>query len=375
MRLNFVCRASKARKNGLSPLELSITIKGERTIITLERYAKSNHFNPSTQKVKGDKETNDYLEITRKKCYHIENELTKLDRLDLDTFVQSFKNGISYNEDMLLKVYDKHNTLYKQSVLCGNVDNAALYKYKKSRDRVAAYLKTIDKKDIKLKEITPSFIESYQHYCLSTLKPSTANKEMKMLKKILTFAMNEGYINSNPFKLKLKEAKLDYHPLTQEQIDIIWNKSIDNDRLSMVRDLFIFQCYCGLSYIDMANLTKDDIIDDVIIKRRKKTDVKSIVPLLPISKAILEKYDYKLPIISNQKYNQYLKLLGELCGIPQSLHSHLCRHTFATLLIEKQVDLLTVSKALGHANSRITERIYIEVRNNTVVENILNSFK
>ncbi len=88
-------------------MELSTTINGERTIITLERYAKSTLFNPSTQKVKGDKETNDYLEIIRKKCYHIENELTKLDKLDLDTFVLSFKNGISYNEDMLLKIYAK----------------------------------------------------------------------------------------------------------------------------------------------------------------------------------------------------------------------------------------------------------------------------
>lgn len=75
MRLNFVCRASKARKNGLSPIELSITIDGERTIITLDRYVKAAQFNPSTQKVRSDKDLNDYLEPIRKKCYAIENEL------------------------------------------------------------------------------------------------------------------------------------------------------------------------------------------------------------------------------------------------------------------------------------------------------------
>jgi site-specific recombinase XerD len=69
------------------------------------------------------------------------------------------------------------------------VDNTALYKYRKSRERVAEYIKTLGKTDIRLKDITPSFVEDYQNYCLTSLKPSTANKEMKMLKKIFAFAV------------------------------------------------------------------------------------------------------------------------------------------------------------------------------------------
>ena len=375
MRLNFVCRASKARKNGLSPIELSITIDGERTIITLDRYVKATQFNPSTQKVRGDKDLNDYLETIRKKCYSIENELVKSGSMDMDTFISTYKYGIASKEDTLLKAYDKHNELYKGNVLSGKVDNTALYKYKKSRDRIESYLTSVGKTDIRLRDITPSFVEDYQNYCLTNLKPSTTVKEMKMLKKILAFAVRERYIEVSPFQLRLKEEKLEYHPLTQYEIDLIWKKDIDNSRISMVRDLFIFQVYTGLSYIDMATLTTDDIIDDVIIKRRKKTDVKSIIPLLPISKAILERYDYRLPVISNQKYNAYLKVLGDLCGTRQILHSHLARHTYATLLLNNGVDMVTVSKTMGHANSKITEKIYAEMRKDTVVNNILKGFE
>lgn len=370
MTLNFVCRASKARKTGKSPIELSIIINGERTIITLDRQVKSTQFNPSTQKVKGDKEINEYLEVIRKKCYSIETELIKNDCLTLKDFVEVYKNGFKSKTKTLLEIYDKHNELYKSDVLSGRVDNGALKKYRNSRNRLAEYIKTLGTDDIKIKDITPSFCTGYQNYCLMHLKQTTTNKELKMFKRILQFAVNERHIDINPFQIKLKDVKLEYHPLTINDIDKLWNMKISNERLSSIRDLFVLQCYTGLAYCDMASLTKDDIVDDVIIKNRKKTDVKSIIPLLPISKAILERYDYKLPIISNQKYNVLLKALGELTSIKANLTSHLGRHSFATLLLNKGVDMKTIATAMGHSNSKITEKIYAEMRNQTVVDNI-----
>lgn len=372
MRLNFVCRASKARKNGLSPIELSIIINGERTIISLDRYVKSASFNPTTQKVKGDRNINDYLDTIKKKCYNIENDLVKTNSLDVKTFVQVFKYGAAEADDTLLKIFDKHNELYKANVLCGRVDNAALYKYKVSRDRVASYLKAIDKADIKLKDITPSFVESYQNWCLLSIKPSTCNKEMKILKKILTFAVEERHIDVNPFQIKLREVKHKYYPLTKAEVEAIWNKEITNERIANVRDLFVFQCMTGLSYIDMATLTKDDIVDGVILKNRLKTDVKSVIPILPIARAILERYDYKLPMLTNQCYNRYLKVLGDSCGLKQNLTTHLGRHTYATLLLNSGVDMKTISKSLGHSSMKITESVYAEMMNDTIVNNIMS---
>lgn len=371
MTLNFICRASKARKDGLSPIELSIIIGGDRTVITLDRKVKSTHFNPSTQKVRGDKDLNEYLEVIRRKCYSIETELIKMDNLNLETFIHSYKYGIKQKEDTLLQIYDKHNELYKDNVLCGKIDNAALYKYKKSRERVADYLQSIDKTDIKLKDITPSFIEGYQNYCLKTLKTNTTNKQLKMLKKILSFAVKERLLEVNPFQMTLKEEKLDYHTLTIDDVKYLLSVEITDKRIASIRDLFVFQSMTGLSYADMASLSMDDIKDDVIIKRRKKTDVQFVIPVLPIAKSILEKYEYKLPIISNQKYNQYLKVLGDVCKMPMSLHSHLARHSYACILLNSGVDMKTISKTLGHSSMRTTERIYAEMSNQTVISNIL----
>ena len=371
MTLNFICRASKARKDGLSPIELSIIIGGDRTVITLDRKVKSTSFNPSTQKVRGDKDLNEYLEVIRRKCYSIETELIRMDNLNLETFIHSYKYGIKQKEDTLLTVYDKHNELYKDNVLCGKIDNAALYKYKKSRERVADYLQSIDKTDIKLKDITPSFIEGYQNYCLKTLKTNTTNKQLKMLKKILSFAVKERLLEVNPFQMTLKEEKLDYHTLTIDDVKYLLSVDITDKRIASIRDLFVFQSMTGLSYADMASLSMDDIKDDVIIKRRKKTDVQFVIPVLPIAKSILEKYEYKLPIISNQKYNQYLKVLGDVCKMPMSLHSHLARHSYACILLNSGVDMKTISKTLGHSSMRTTERIYAEMSNQTVISNIL----
>lgn len=369
MVINFICRASKTRKTGLTPIEMSIIIDGERGIITLDRQIQLSKWIPKTQSVRGDKDINEYLNVIRKKCWKIETELLREDNLDIDTFIHSFKYGIKEKEDSLIQIFDKHNELYKSNVLCGKVDNTALYKYRKSRDRVAEYISSLGKKDIKLKDITSSFIEGYENWMLLRLKKNTVNKQLKMLKKILTFAVKERYIDINPFQMVLKDERLEYHPLTTEQLEVLVNLSISNERLSSVRDLFLFQCFTGLAYADMASLVKGDIVGDIIIKNRKKTDVQSFIPILPPAKAILEKYDYKLPIISNQKYNAYLKVLGDMTEWGINLHSHLARHTCATILLNNGIELSLIAKILGHSSTKITEKIYCSITENTVKKN------
>ena len=370
MVLNFICRASKARRTGLSPIELSIIINNNRSIITLDRQILSTKFNPTTQKVKGDKDINEYLEVIRKKCYSIETELIKLDKLDIETFVHSFKNGIPQKEDTLLKIYQKHNDLYRQNVEVGKVNNTAYYKYCKNRDRLQEYLLTLNKTDIKLKDITPLFIEGFQNYCLTNLKVNTTNKQLKMLKKILAFAVKERHLEVSPFQMVLREEKLDYDVLDKSDINKLLGTQFLDSRIEQIRDCFVFQCYTGLAYTDLVNLTQDNIDNDVITGRRKKTDVQFVVPLLPVAKQILEKYNYQLPIISNQAYNRYLKILGDVVGLGKQLHSHLARHTFACLLLNSGVDLKTISRTLGHSSIKITEKIYASMNNDTVVDNI-----
>lgn len=370
MTLNFICRPSKKRKNGQSPIELSIIIDNERTIITLDRTVEASKFIASSQKVKGDKDLNEYLDVIRKKCYNIETELIKQDSLTLKDFVDVFKNGHKRKATTLLAIFDKHNTEYAQQLSYGNIGEDAYKKYCYSRGRILEYLKTIGRDDIKLTEITPSFVANYQIFCLSNLQQSTTNKELKILKRILQYAVDDKLLSVNPFNLKIRDIKKPINALSVTEIEKIENVVTNNEKLSKIRDCFIFQCYTGLAFIDLKTLTKDNIQGDVIIKSRQKTKVTSVIPLLPITKKILEKYEYKLPVISNQKYNVMLKALGELCGIKKNLTSHLGRKTFATLLLNKGVRIETVAKTLGHSSTKITQKAYAQLHTNTIVDEI-----
>lgn len=150
-----------------------------------------------------------------------------------------------------------------------------------------------------------------------------------------------------------------------------------SERLEQVRDVFIFSCFCGLAYIDVANLKQDNIRKSFdgklwIITKRQKTNTSVNVPLLDIAKMILDKYRDKLPngkilpIISNQKLNAYLKEIADVCGIKKNLTFHLARHTFATTTtLAKGVPIETVSKMLGHTNIETTQ-IYARITNSKI---------
>ena len=367
MNINFVCRSSKARKNGLAPVELSIIINSERKVISLDRQINPAHWNPKSQSVRNNKEINTYLQAVKQKCYTVQTEMMKRGMdFTLSTFMDCYLNGVVMSRT-LLSVYDEHNREYEKQVMQGINCIATLNKYINARDYLAKYIKDkYGKKDIELKAITPQFIEGHYLYLLQFMNNNSACKILKRLKRIIQICIDERYIDVNPFKIKMKEDKVEIVPLTPEEIKKIKDKTITNDRLSKIRDLFIFQTYTGLAYVDMASLSKDDIRDGLIIKNRKKTDVASVIPLLPQAKEILEKYDYILPVLSNQKYNAYLKELGDICGVEKNLHSHLARHTFATTLLNCGMSLSIIAKAMGHANTRITEQTYAQLRVDTV---------
>lgn len=378
MVINFVCRASKAQKDGLSPLELSIIINGKRKYITLDRNVKVANFDSKKQKVKGDAAINEYTVALKVKCYGIETEMMKngMD-VTMDSFVDVFKNGFKANTITILQLFRERNELFGKKIANGVVTGSTLEKYKVTMDYVAAYIKTLKKDDIMVKEITPMFIEDFFVYLVGLMSNNTAIQKMKHLKKILRMAVEEGYISVSPFKMTLKNEQKEVNPLTLDELRKIKNKNISLPRLAKVRDMFIFECYTGLAFTDMVNLRSENNVVDTkgnewIIKSRQKTKIQSTIPLLPIAKEILMKYQDELPTLTNQKYNGYLKELGDICGIKKNLHSHLARRTFATILLNSGVDMVSVSKILGHANSRITEKVYAKMLPETIMKKVMN---
>lgn len=377
MKVNFVIRTPKMRSDGLVPIELSICIKGKRRFLSTGRKVKPSCFNSKQQTVKGDKELNKYLSALKSRIYSIETYLLNQHiNISIDTVLDIYRNGEGKKTITFLQLFDIHISQLEKKAETKVITESTISKYRITKEYSIRYIKEeLKKDDILIDEITPGFIDNLFVYLLKYMSNNTAIQKMKQVKKILRIGVEEGYIKVSPFKISLKKEKKEVKPLTMKEVNIIKNKKIDIERLSRIRDLYIFESFSGLAFTDLMSLEQSDFVTDEdgnkwIIKKRHKTSVISTIPILPIAQEILDKYNYNLPKISNVKYNAYLKELGDICGIKKSLHSHLARHFYATMLLNHGMDMVSVSKCLGHSNSKITESTYAKVLPETISKKI-----
>ncbi len=219
-------------------------------------------------------------------------------------------------------------------------------------------------------EFNVSDIREYHNRLIKRMKPSTTLKNHKVLIKYLRRAVDLELISRNPynlFKLPKASTKSDY--LTTDELDKL-RKATLPARLEKVRDIFLLQTLTGLSYADVASLKKSDIKDEsgqlYIIRKREKTSELIMTPLFDEAKVLIDKYDSGKSslvidsIITNQKMNQYLKEIAEICDISTTLTTHLSRHTYGTLMIQKGMPIESVASALGHTSTRTT-KIYAKM--------------
>ena len=198
---------------------------------------------------------------------------------------------------------------------------------------------------------------------------------MKKFRMIFNIALNDNLIIKSPFagiKYSLEPVIPTF--LTEEEITKIWKKEIDIKRFDQVRDIFIFCCLTGLAYIDCFNLTSEQIFKDdqdnyYIKRKRQKTKVMATIPLNKIAISILEKNNNKLPVLSNQKMNTYLKEIQDICNLKKNLTFCVSRHSATVLLLNHGVNLNTVSKVLGHSNITMTQH-YAKLLDKTIINEI-----
>ena len=377
MKVNFVVRRTKKKVDGTVPIEMTICVKGKRRYVSTGREVKPSDFNSKTQTVKGDKELNEFLKALKARLYAIETTLMSKDvNVSIDTVLDVFRNGEQERTMTFLQLFEIHNGNVGKRVKQKLITPTTLSKYEVTKDYLARYIKAeLKKDDILIKDITPSFIDNLFVFLLGFMSNNTAIQKMKQVKRVIRFAVDEGYIKVSPYKITLKKEKKEVQPLTIKEVNTIRKKKIDIERLAKIRDLFIFECYTGLAFTDLMSLNDNDFhVDESghkwIIKKRHKTNVVATIPLLPIALEILDKYNNKLPHMSNVKYNAYLKEIGDICGIKKNLHSHLARHTWATILLNAGMDMVSVSKCLGHSNSKITESTYAKILPDKLFEKV-----
>jgi len=212
-------------------------------------------------------------------------------------------------------------------------------------------------------------------------------KHLERLKKMINLAIKLDWIIKNPFqKFQLKFDKYDRQYLTERELGLIENTYFNQERLKRIKDIFIFSCYTGLSYIDVKELTIHQIVKRMdnkywIHTKREKTNEIVKIPLLPKALEIVERYKTiseltneirLLPLCSNQKTNSYLKEIAHASGVHKHITFHVARHTFATtVMLTNGVPLETVSKLLGHTKLSTTQ-IYARVLDTKINEDITN---
>jgi site-specific recombinase XerD len=194
----------------------------------------------------------------------------------------------------------------------------------------------------------------------------------KRLKRYLHEAMKFGLLNEDPYVgLHFERGRFEKRKyLTEEELKMIRTCKINMPSIDRIRDLFLFQCFTGLAYADFEKFNFEKDVEErngkyIVSDRRKKTNEDYKIVLLTPAIEILKKYDYKLPIISNQKYNVSLKVVAQYAGIDKNITTHMGRHTFAVFALNNGVPIEIVAKMLGHTNIRTTQ-VYAKVLNSEV---------
>ena len=347
----FYLKKNEPKKNGHVTIMIRVTVDGSNTQFSSKLDIHPNNWDVSKGQAKTGKgysaqnsALNRLIESVKSELTVHYNRLMNIKGYALPEQIRNAFLGIEEKEKTLITYFTQHNEQYKQKV--GMTTTHTTYsRYELTKQRVVDFMKDkYNRSDIQIHEINTVFIENFYLYLRNVhgISNNTAMKSIQRFRTILTYIKNTGVDFINPFtNYKFKYQKVDRGYLEQDEIDRIYNKKFASNRLEQVRDMFVFSCYTGLSYIDLYNLTPDNIKTGFdgklwIMTKREKTGVDSNIPLLEIPRQILKKYEGKLkgekllPVISNQKMNDYLEEIAILCEVNKRITFHLARHTFAT---------------------------------------------
>lgn len=383
-KVSYYLRSNYKNKEGKTPLMARMYVDNNSTIastgINIEEKlwnAKTGHLKGRTQEaLSGNLQIDQYtsrLHALFNRLYLADSELT----------VGKFKAALAgkSSEDIitLLQTAEKYNENFRIQVGITR-KKSTLGKYETTKTRLKDFIQfKYGRDDIRLNELNYEFVSGFDLFLKTTrsCKPNTVARFMRRFKTIVIFARNSGYLHYDPFaNFIIRMEREDRGYLTDEELKKILNKKLHSERLERVRDIFIFACFTGLAYIDVKQLTTHNLIQENgsywINTKREKTDVRSNIVLLDIPMQLIKKYEplrvneHLFPVPSNQKVNDYLKEIADICQINKNLTFHLARHSFATTVtLSKGVPIETVSRMLGHTNIKTTQ-IYARVTTNKI---------
>jgi site-specific recombinase XerD len=384
----FYINRNKTKKNGLCPVMGRITLDGG-----ISQFSTGLETTPELWDAKAGQsngKTLHELKVNRELkelSKSIETHYARMVENDGYITAERVKNavlGIAKEPTTILKELEEATAEIEKSI--GINHTIATYRsYVNAYMNLSRFIKAKYKKeDIPFMQLEYSFIEDYDLYLKTEQRMSTGSvmQHIVFLRKIIKRAMHKGIISRNPFFGFVPDQPVSKHKwLSGEEIEKIMTTHIDKPSVDFVRDMFVFGVFTGLSYSDIKNLRKEQILSDKqgnqwISLKRQKTNTESIVPLLDIPKEIIRKYEGTgedgrfFKMLCMNVVCSYTKQIGKLCKLSNKLTFHQSRHSFGTTVCLSQgVPIETLSQMMGHRNIKTTQ-IYAEITGAKIEEDM-----
>lgn len=365
-------RKGQACKERLGVVELKISLGRERKYISTGIKLKPREWSNGSVVGRADwKELNDELQIVKRHCSDIIIGMMEDGSLDLAAIPRLLKDRVIQRTTFL--DYSREVARIRCSKLSERTGKhyAQCLRYLEKWRGIVRFSDVTEENIMRLDDsLRKKGLKEVSRWCYH-----------KIVKTFILRAMEDGLVKKNPYKrldIKKGEGGLSKY-LTPEEFHRLECVKLPSMSLERIRDLFVFQTYTMLSYQDLAafRYEKCEQIEDCLVYkgRRKKNGQEFTIALTKPALAVLCKYRYRLPIISNVKYNQYLKVVAQAAGIDKPVTTHWARHTGATMLVnEGKVPMHIVQHVLGHASIRETERTYAKVLDTTIVRQMSGLF-
>lgn len=375
LNINFYCKPSKVNSKGYASVQMSVQIDNKRSFISLPRKERPEDFDAAMRSRKPSP-IRDFCDTAKRRVDEIVRELIEN---NIEPTVEILKEywarggaGRPYT------LGDMWNALLsvKSSEIGVSIEQETYDRYIIARDRFYEYTGLTP--DNAAREVTQEHILKLRASIFKHYGDDAGGNHISRIKGAFKLASDSGKIKSTPFAgIRLTRgvahnngAEIKF--LTEKQLNRIRDKEFRSERLQKVADCFLFACFTGLSFIDMKGLTPEDFKTNgrgqiFIKKRRVKSGVEFTTILMADALTIAKKYDYKLPVLSGQKYNEYLHEIEALCDIPINLTSHVARHTAATYMLQHGVSTQVLQKMFGWTNEKMAHR-YAKVLDETIFD-------
>lgn len=363
-----ILRKNYKKEDGTYPIYLRLTIDRKSKIYSLNQSTNPAFWDEKKYRVSAKHLQNYKVNAAIQDAWNRADKIlfdhdTLNQDLTFELFEKLYFKAVEENKADI-SYYDfatKQMALRKNSVSAGHNRQCyyELEKMKKFRTQV------------KLAEIDYKFLQEYEQYMRKLgNKTNTVNKTFSKLRTFLNIAIKNDMISKNPFeRYKIKHEPTNRQYLTVEELEQLEKKYSSgelNSKLADVLQYFLFACYTGLRYTDLHELTYNNIKDDHIVLTMHKTKEEIIIPLIDKAKALIPVCKFPgqkvFRVLTNQKCNDYIKLIMLAVEINKNISFHCSRHTFATVSITLGIPIEVVSKLLGH-NDLKTTQIYAKIVN------------